>query len=197
MFPTQLIWWFNPANFLRQVGLSPLHFFSISPLWHLPGDHLQTIIQPEQASPRHILHPESSLHLPVSLLLPVSFLTCSFLSCVSFFLSFFLPRVHYLHKLSLSQSVGHCHILSGLPRVFNFSACACVCSAGTFFAASRVSPFKKNSNHTMFLSSSTLIPLSSRLSRGLTHLLVLLILCDTCLFPRLLSLLSRPSFLLS
>lgn len=80
MFLTKLVLWFNLANFLRKVCSSPLYFFSIS-LWNVPGDHLQTIIQPEQASPRHILHPESSLYLPVfTHTLLRSFSSCSFSS---------------------------------------------------------------------------------------------------------------------
>lgn len=99
-----------------------------------------------------------------------------------FFLAPLLPGAHCLGKLAPSQSVGHCYIC---PGGFNFGACARVCSAGTFFAASRVSPFKKNSNQTPFPpSSSSLIPLSLPLSKGLTHLFVLPILCDMCLFPR-------------
>lgn len=86
----------------------------------------------------------SFLSFSFSLQLPLSFLRHVILSVVlPSSCSFSSPRVHYLYKLSLSQSVSHCHILSGLPRVFNFSTCACVCSAGTFFAASRVSPFKE------------------------------------------------------
>lgn len=177
MFPAQFG---DQENVSRQACLSPLDFFPAAPLQHLPGDHLQTILQPEHLQDTHyilralstFLSASFSPSLPVFLILSSS---CSFSSL----------RFIILINSPVSQSVGHCPILSGLLGVFNFSACACVCvcSAGTFFVVSRVSPFKKNSNQTMFLSSSVFIPLSSPLSRGLTHLFVLLLPWDMCLFP--------------
>lgn len=82
----------------------------------LPRDHLQTILQPERASPRHTLHPESSLCLPASRLvspaLPVSSSSLGFI----------------IFTNSLSQSVT---VASSAAAQECLISAACVCSAGT------------------------------------------------------------------
>lgn len=121
------------------------------------------IIHPEQASPRHTLHPESSLCLPVLPHTRVSLILSSSLG-------FIIPG-------NPSRSRAPSRAPSYPQRWPNFTASACVCSIGTFFVASRVSPFKKNCNQTSFSSSPAHL-LSSRLYRGLTVLFVLLIRVD-------------------
>lgn len=112
-------------------------------------------------------------------------------------LSFFFPppRVHYLHKLSLS--LGRRHILSGRPGVFNFTACACVCSAGTFFVAFESVTFLRRTaikQRFPFLPASAHPSLFSSFQR-ISHYICSSRPCGCS--PCLLSSLSCPSFLLS
>lgn len=144
MLPTEHALCVNPANISRRVCSSPLHFFSTSPpSWPSPNN------PPARASISKTHTPSWELALPSCLSSRLSRSSCFF----------FLPRVYYLHKLS--QSVGHCCILSGRPGVFNF-CCLCL--------------LRGDERH-------LLRSASSRLSGGLPDSFVPLVLCATPSFP--------------
>ena len=113
------------AYFLRQVCLSPLHFFSTCPQWHLPGGHLQTILQPERLQDTYYILRALQLpvlfltHVIVSLVLPTS---CSAGSLPSSTLSF-----------SLCRSLSH-----PPPRVFSLQ---CLLSRDILHSVKSVPPF--------------------------------------------------------
>lgn len=151
----------NRAGLVTQAGklleasvlVPPLHSFAFSPLWHLPGDHLQTIIRPE----RHLQDTHSILRAPSS----------SF-SCTSpnFLPSSFLPPSGSLSPLSF------------LVAATSSASVSFVCSAGTSFVALRVSPFLRTTaikTASPFSSRRGSSRSHLRLSRGLTDLFVLLV----------------------
>lgn len=141
-----------------------------SPRWPSPNNH------PVWASPRHTLHPESSFYrLPLSPSFPL-------FPHLSFFLFLFPPSGFIIFVNSIvCPSPAHCHILSSLPESIGFQhVCSCLLCGDVLVRRHLL--FKKNGNP-MCLSTSALIPLFSLLSRGLTHLFVLPVLWDVCLFP--------------
>lgn len=114
------------------------------PWWASPNNH------PVWASPRHTLILRASCPSP-SVFPPVLSLIRSS-SC-----AFCLAQLYYLHKCSCFL-IWRCFSHPQWPPWgFYFSSCICVCPVKMFFATLRVSPLKRNSNQTMFLSSSTLI----------------------------------------
>lgn len=186
----------QPGKHLEASVLISTSFLShgslmASPRWPSPNNH------PAWASPRHTLHPESALYLPVCLRLArASRLSAHARVSLSLFLfPVLLPPLRFIIFVNSLRSLSH-------PQwPLECISFQCVCAP--VFALQGHSAWhqecyllKKN----LIKQCASLLPrssLSPPLSRGLTHLFVLLVLWDVCLFPCLLSSLSCPSFPLS